>query len=104
MNLLALLEDAAAALADVVVSQEPGGTTWTRAGRPFASSSPDGSTVDFALDRHVAAAATRTPDCEASERGPGWVRFSPKVQDGHAEDRAKAWFLSAYRGQTQDQG
>ncbi len=104
MSLRELLEEAGADLVDMDVSREPGGITWSRAGRPFAALSSDGSTAEFELDRAVALAATRTPDCEPSDRGPGWVRFSPRVQDGHAEDRARAWFLSAFRGQLQSQG
>ena len=43
------------------------------------------------------AAALRTPDVEASPRGPGWVRFAPAEVDGFARDRALAWLGSAIR-------
>ena len=104
MTLRELLDGAAADLADVEVDQSATGTTWSRAGRPFAVLSADGSVAEFSLDSRVAAAATRTPDTRPADRGPGWVRLSPKVPDARAEDRAKAWFVSAYRGQPQDQG
>jgi hypothetical protein len=49
------------------------------------------------LDPLVAGAAARTPDVRASSRGRGWVDLSPRAVDGHAADRAGAWFLSSYR-------
>nr|MBA2300811.1 hypothetical protein [Chloroflexota bacterium] len=48
-------------------------------------------------DPLVANAAARTPDVSASARGRGWVDLSPRAVDGHAADRAGAWFLSGYR-------
>ena len=42
-------------------------------------------------------AAARTPDVRRSPRGPGWVELRPPVVDGHAADRANAWFLSGHR-------
>ena len=98
MTLLELLERTARELEDVVVERSPAGTTWSRDGRPFALLSADGSTAEFGLDSRVAAAATRTPDTQPADRGPGWVRLSPSVWDVHVEDRAEAWFMSAYRG------
>jgi len=74
-----------------------GSITWSRGDQVFATLSPDGTTASFLLDPLVAGAAARTPDVRASARGRGWVDMSPRVVDGHAADRAGAWFLSAYR-------
>jgi hypothetical protein len=85
-------------LDDVRTELEPDGSvTWSRAGRPFATVSPEGSSAGFALDPAVAAAAARTPDVEPSSRGPDWVDFSPADLDDHAADRAVAWLASAHR-------
>ncbi len=64
--------------------------------------SADGSTAEFRLDPAVAAAALRTPDTSASDRGPDWVRFSPVDLDDHAIDRAVAWMRSAARQAERD--
>ena len=98
MTLRDLLEEEAADLPGAEVSVETdGSTTWSRGNRPFAAVSADGSSAEFALDPAVADAATRTPDVTTSERGPGWVTFSPKDLDDHAADRAVAWLASAHR-------
>ena len=94
-----VLDEAAASGApDVEVAGAPdGGTTWSARGTVFAVLSADGSTASFLLDPIVAGAAARTPDVRRSERGPGWVEMRPNVVDGHAADRAGAWFLSGHR-------
>lgn len=98
MNLRGLLGDAAAGVSDIEAATGPGGeVTWSRAGRPFALLSGDGSAAEFGLDAVVAAAAARTPDVVPSERGSGWVRFQPTDLDDHGADRAAAWFASAHR-------
>ncbi len=74
-----------------------GSVTWSRGDQVFATLSADGATATFLLDPIVAGAAARTPDVRPSARGRGWVDMSPRVVDGHAADRAGAWFLSAYR-------
>ena len=74
-----------------------GSITWSRGEHVFATLSADATTASFLLDPLVAGAAARTPDVRASARGRGWVEMSPRVVDGHAADRAGAWFLSAYR-------
>jgi hypothetical protein len=56
-----------------------------------------GDAAEFRLRDEVGAAALRTPDVTASERGAGWVRFAPRRLDGHARDRALAWLESAWR-------
>jgi hypothetical protein len=80
-----------------VGTAEDGSMTWARGEQVFATVSPDGSKASFLLDPLVAGAATRTPDVRASSRGRGWVELSPRAVDGHAADRAGAWFLSGYR-------
>ncbi|MEO5885256.1 MAG: hypothetical protein ABIQ58_07080 [Candidatus Limnocylindrales bacterium] len=45
----------------------------------------------------MADAARRTPDASASPGGPEWVTFTPGEIDGHAADRASAWFAAAER-------
>jgi hypothetical protein len=98
VNLRDLLENEAGDLHGVgsTVGSD-GSRTWTRAGRPFAVVSSDGSIAEFGLDPAVGDAATRTPDVTQSGRGPGWVAFAPAVLDDHGADRAAAWFASAYR-------
>ena len=80
-----------------VATGDDGSVTWSRGDRVFAAVSADGATASFLLDPLVAGAAARTPDVRASARGHGWVDLSPRVVDGHAADRAGAWFLSGYR-------
>jgi hypothetical protein len=98
VSLRGVLEEAATGLPDIEMAAEPDGSVeWSIAGRLFAVLSGDGAAADFGLDPAVAAAAARTPDVAPSDRGPGWVRFSPTVLDDHGVDRAAAWFASAYR-------
>ena len=61
------------------------------------SSIPDGEAASFRLDPTLAAAAARTPDTQPATRGPEWVTFRPVELDGHAVDRARAWFSAAAR-------
>lgn len=74
-----------------------GGIEWTRDGRLFATLDADGGRAAFRLDPVLATAARRTPDTGASSRGPEWVEFAPRTLDGHAIDRATAWFTAAAR-------
>jgi hypothetical protein len=98
VNLRELLDDATGDLPGAVrEAGRDGEVTWMRAGRAFASVTPDGSVAGFALDPAVADAAARTPDVTRSDRGPGWVTFAPADLDDHAADRALAWFASAHR-------
>jgi hypothetical protein len=98
MTLRDLLEDEASDLSGIASIVGPDDSvTWTRAGRPFAVVSADGSVAEFALDPAVAEAAARTPDVTPSARGVGWVAFAPAVLDDHGADRAAAWFASAHR-------
>ena len=98
MILRDVLGEAATAIADLATEPDPDGAVkWMREGYPFAVLSADGTVAEFWLDPPVAAAASRTPDVSVSERGPGWVRFSPAVLDEHGVDRAVAWLASAHR-------
>jgi hypothetical protein len=72
-----------------------GGVEFRRHGRPFASSA--GNVAEMKLDPEIAEAALRTPATSPSARGSGWVRLAPGEADEMASDRAKAWFLSAWR-------
>ena len=90
-----VLSAAAEDVAGIAAESDGGSTTWSAAGRPFASLI--GEWAEFRLDPMVARAALRTPDAAVSPRGADWVSFAPAVLDDPAIDRAEAWFLSAYR-------
>ena len=97
MTLQALLATVAD-LDDVAASPiAGGGVTWAWHEDVFAVLEAGGGAAEFRLDPSIAAAAIRTPDTDPSPRGRGWVRFRPATLDGHAVDRATAWFISAYR-------
>ena len=91
------LREAAAASGVAVADLPGGGTAFSVGDTTVAVASADGSSAEFRLDPAVAAAARRTPDTSASERGADWVRFRPPDLDGHAIDRAVAWLGSAAR-------
>lgn len=74
-----------------------GACEWAREGRAFATLDANGSRATFRLDPVLATAARRTPDTGASSLGPEWVGFAPPTLDGHAVDRARAWFAAAAR-------
>jgi hypothetical protein len=95
VTLRALLEEAVGDLDEIESVPAGDGVEWRRRGQPFAAAGDDAA--EFRLDPLVAKAALRTPDTQASSRGPEWVRFSPQTLDPHAEDRAQAWLASAWR-------
>ena len=101
MTLREVLEDAAALVGDeapgAVAVDGAGVTTWSSRGTDFAALDAAGATAAFRLDPVLAGAARRTPDVGASARGAEWVEFRPAALDGHAIDRATAWFLAALR-------
>ena len=98
MTLRELLTTAAAGLDGVTSTASPeGDIAWSRGAELFAVLREDGGTAEFRLDVAVAAAAVRTPDTAPSARGSGWVLFRPATLDGHAADRASAWFAFAHR-------
>jgi hypothetical protein len=93
-----VLDDAAAAADAAGLTQETGADgviTWSIGDRPFAIL--EGDAASFRLDPTLAAAAGRTPDTLTATRGPEWVTFRPIELDGHAVDRARAWFAAAAR-------
>ena len=98
---MTLLELFAAVAADLdgahAASSPDGAVTWSQGPDVFAAIDADADSVEFLLDPSIAAAAVRTPDTTPSPRGTGWVHFRPATLDGHAVDRATAWFISAYR-------
>jgi hypothetical protein len=97
-SLRAVLDAAASGIPEIdVATGADGSTTWSVRGTTFAELSPDGAMAWFLLDPIVAGAAARTPDVARSDRGPGWVEIRPRVVDGHAADRAGAWFISGHR-------
>ncbi len=97
MTLGELLRAAADDAGTDVTGLPDGGTAFAVGATMVAAVSADGSSAEFRLDPAVAAAAQRTPDTSASERGTDWVRFSPATLDPHAADRAVAWLGSAAR-------
>ena len=98
MTLREVLIEAATGVEDDVVAVDlDGGTSWSAAGVVFAGLDRVGTTASFRLDPVLAGAARRTPDVGSSPGGPEWVTFRPSVLDGHAADRAAAWFVAALR-------
>jgi hypothetical protein len=95
MTLSELLEAIAADLGAAGHPAPGGGLEWRRGERTFAAL--QGGTAEFRLAATVADAARRTPDTGVSPRGRDWVAFSPGELDPMAEDRAAAWFASAWR-------
>lgn len=98
MTLRAVLEAAAAGIPDALMTVDGNGaTTWAINELVFATLDGTGRTASFRLDPLLAGAARRTPDTTDSFLGPDWVEFRPAVLDGHAVDRATAWFEAAAR-------
>jgi len=95
VNLVEMLDEVASGLPSVERLETGTSVEWRRGSRAFAVAGADHG--EFRLDVAVARAATRTPDTETSPRGAGWITFVPAVLDGHATDRAEAWFASAWR-------
>jgi hypothetical protein len=54
-------------------------------------------TIDLRLGDEIGEAALRTPDTRPSDRGSGWVTFTPRTWDDMAADRLRAWFRVAWR-------
>jgi hypothetical protein len=103
MTLRLVLEQAALAADDeapwpvIAEVAADGVTTWSMVDVAFATIDAAGMTASFRLDPVLAGAARRTPDTGPSFLGPEWVEFRPAVLDGHAADRAAAWFVAAVR-------
>jgi len=71
------------------------GTEFSHGRTVFASAK--GNVAEFRLEPEIADAALRTPSTEPSSRGPDWVRLTADADAAHDLDRARAWFLSAWR-------
>lgn len=98
-----LLVAIAEVLEGIEMREEATGTGWSTEGVTFAMLTDAG--IELRLDPAVADAAARTPDTEASPRGPEWIRFHPRALDGHAVDRLEAWFvLARKRASTAEKG
>jgi len=95
LSLADILAAAAEELEGIATGVDAGSTTWSAAGRLFATLI--GDRAEFHLDPLVVRAALRTPDTAPSPRGSEWIAFAPAVLDDPAVDRAEAWFLSAHR-------
>ena len=94
-SLRAVLEAAAAELADVERVADGGVIELRWSGRAFARL--EAGRAAFRLDRVIAPAALQTPDTSPSPLGPDWVMFTPAVVDAYAVDRASAWLEAAWR-------
>jgi len=81
-------------------SKDGAAAGYSREGRPFAFC--EGEVVELRLHPDVAAAAVRTNDTTASDKGSGWVRVAPSTVDRFVLDRVESWFLSAWRAASDD--
>jgi hypothetical protein len=94
-RLEALVESTAVNLDGIDRRSTGGSLDYSVDGRLFAVR--DGGSLDVNLGAAIASAALRTADTHASPRGPGWVRFTPRLLDRFASDRVRAWFEAAWR-------
>jgi hypothetical protein len=92
---LTALEHTLAEAAQEAGADQPVGGEFRRGGRAFASVS--GNLAEFRLDPEIAEAALGTPSTSSSGRGPDWVGLRVDESNPHDLDRARAWFLSAFR-------
>jgi hypothetical protein len=90
-----LLGEAAAEVGAELGSAATGATEFRRGRLVFAAVA--GNAAEFRLDEEIAEAVLRTPDTQTSSRGPEWVRLAVSEPTPMDLDRAKAWFLSAWR-------
>ena len=95
LSLADILAASAEEVDGIATDADGASTTWSAAGRVFATLS--GDRAEFHLDPLVVRAALRTPDTGPSPRGTEWIAFAPGVLDDPSVDRAEAWFLSAHR-------
>jgi hypothetical protein len=86
---------AAEAGATASAAADSAGTTFSRGHIVFAVA--DGNVAELMLEPEIAEAALRTPDTATSARGPAWVKLAPATVAERDLDRARAWFLSAWR-------
>ncbi len=95
LTLEVVVDDVVGDLDPVSRRADRSATVFERGDRAFAVLA--GDSLEVRLDPTVAAAALRTPDTDASQRGRGWVTFSPSLLDQMAVDRAAAWLEYAWR-------
>jgi hypothetical protein len=89
------LEEFLAGIASEAGANASSGGEFQRGGQPYAAVS--GNSAEFRLDPEVAQAALGTPSTTSSSRGAEWVRLTVNEDNPHDYDRARAWFLSAWR-------
>jgi len=94
-TLTSVLTEVAADVGAVVARRSGDEIDFLRGERLFACAT--GDDAEFSLDEEIAEAVLRTPDTAASLRGAGWVRLSVAAATDMDLDRARAWFLSAWR-------
>jgi hypothetical protein len=68
---------------------------YLRDGTLFAVAGP--GRLEVRLPADIADAALRTPDTGPGSEGGGWVVFRPRSAEPHVGDRARAWFITAWR-------
>lgn len=95
MTMAEAVAEAAGDVGAETATDERGVTEYRRDGLVFAA--VGGETVEVHLHPEIAEAALNTPATSASDRGAGWVRLAPAAPTENDADRAKAWFLSAWR-------
>ena len=84
------------------LAAEVGASVANTAGREFRHgqalfAAAQANMAEVRLDPEIADAALGTPSTSASGRGPDWVRLTGDPGNPHDLDRARAWFLSAWR-------
>jgi len=94
-NTLEALLGEAAAEVGAELSSAAGATEFRRGRLVFAAVA--GNAAEFRLDEEIAEAVLRTPDTQTSSRGSEWVKLALREPTPMDLDRAKAWFLSAWR-------
>ena len=97
-GLIGTLEDlllGVASEAGAEAARSATGVEFQRGPKVFAA--VGGDVADFLLDPEIADAALGTPSTSVAPRGGDWVRLAPSAPSPMDLDRARAWFLSAWR-------
>jgi len=97
-DLAGLCADLAQELDEVSSTTDGDAVAYSMGGAVFARVS--GPALEVRLPVDIAAAALRTPDTALDPDDRGWIRFTPKDDEQHVTDRAKAWFQTAWRHAT----
>jgi hypothetical protein len=96
VDLTALAAEAAEELEGCRAEPSSGGAegaTYSRGGVEFAAHARD--VLRLRLPPDIAEVARRMPDVRAGSEG--WVELRPRPGDPHVADRARAWFVTAWR-------